>query len=91
MLDGLQKTDIYQHLKSTHDLTTIAILLGRSASKIGSKDQEDTRILCMHISCLVPQQLSIDISLSVQSAALIGTGLLYLGTQYRIITELLLA
>ena len=38
MLDCLQNTDIYQHLKSLHDSTTIGILLGKSASKIGSMD-----------------------------------------------------
>jgi len=33
----------------------------------------------------------VDISLPVQSAAIIGTGLLYKGTQYRQITEMLIA
>ena len=38
LLDSLQKTDMYQHLKSIHDLTAIGILLGRAASKIGTMD-----------------------------------------------------
>ena len=82
---------MYQHLKSIHDLTAIGILLGRSASKIGSMDPQDTRTLCMHISCLVPPSLAIDISLPVQSAAIIGTGLLYKGTKFRKVTEMLIA
>lgn len=32
LLDSLVRTDIYQHLKSMHDATVIAILLGKSAS-----------------------------------------------------------
>ena len=82
---------MYQHLKSIHDLTAIGILLGRAASKIGTMDTQDTRSLCMHISYLVPPNLFVDISLPVQSAAIIGTGLLYKGTQYRQITEMLIA
>ena len=31
-LDSLQPTDVYQHLKTAHDSTTIGILLGRAAS-----------------------------------------------------------
>lgn len=89
--DTLQPTDIYQHLKSTHDATTIGILLGRAASKIGTMDDHDTRTLCIHIPYLLPPTLSIDISLSIQSAAVIGAGLLYKGTSNRLMTEMLLA
>lgn len=45
----------------------------------------------MHITYLQPPNLFADISLSVQSAAVIGAGLLYKGTRYRQITEMLLA
>ena len=31
-LDSLRPTDLYQHLKSAHDSTTIGILLGRAVS-----------------------------------------------------------
>lgn len=91
MLDCLQNTDIYQHLKSLHDSTTIGILLGKAASKIGSMDLQYTKTLCMHITYLQPPNLHADISLPVQSAAVIGAGLLYKGTRYRQITEMLLA
>ena len=90
-LDTLQPTDIYQHLKSTHDATTIGILLGRAASKIGTMDDHDTRTLCIHIPYLLPPTLSLEVSLSVQSAAVIGAGLLYKGTSNRLMTEMLLA
>ncbi|CDW78298.1 UNKNOWN [Stylonychia lemnae] len=90
-LDTLQPTDIYQHLKSTHDATAIGMLLGRAASKIGTMDDHDTRTLCIHIPYLLPPSLSIDISLSIQSAAVVGAGLLYKGTSNRLMTEMLLA
>ena len=89
--DTLQPTDIYQHLKSTHDATTIGILLGRAASKLGTMDDHDTRTLCIHIPYLLPPTLSLEVSLSVQSAAVIGAGLLYKGTSNRLMTEMLLA
>ena len=67
------------------------MLLGRAASKIGTMDDHDTRTLCIHIPYLLPPSLSIDISLSIQSAAVVGAGLLYKGTSNRLMTEMLLA
>lgn len=91
LLDVLQKTDLYQHLKSIHDLTAIGILLGKAASKIGTMDAQETKSLSVHVACLLPPNLIVDISLPVQSAAIVGLGLLYKGTQYRQISEMLLA
>ena len=54
-------------------------------------DSQYTKTLCMHITYLQPPNLYADISLAVQSAAVIGAGLLYKGTRYRQITEMLLA
>jgi anaphase-promoting complex subunit 1 len=82
---------LYQHLKSAHDLTTIGILLGRAVSQRGKKDEADSRTMCLHIPTLLPQNLSVEISLPVQSAAVIGAGLLYQQTQNRLITEMLLS
>ena len=64
-LDSLQAPDLYQHLKSAHDTTTIGILLGRAASQMGKKDDSDTRMMCLHIPALLPQNLLVDISLPV--------------------------
>ena len=90
-LDSLQAPDLYQHLKSAHDSTTIGILLGRAASQIGKKDDSDTRMMCLHIPALLPQNLLVDISLPVQSAAVVSAGMLYQGTQNRLISEMLIA
>jgi anaphase-promoting complex subunit 1 len=90
-LDSLQPTDVYQHLKTAHDSTTIGILLGRAASKIGKMDESDSKMMCLHIPALLPHTLSVDYSLPVQSAAVIGAGLLYQATSNRQITEMLLS
>lgn len=54
-------------------------------------DAQYTKTLCMHITYLQPPNLYADVSLPVQSAAVIGAGLLFKGTRYRQITEMLLA
>ena len=69
----------------------IGTLLGRAASKIGTMDPQDTKTLCMHISCLLPATVSVDLALPVQSTAIMGTGLLYKGTRSRQITEFLIS
>ena len=67
------------------------MLLGRPASKIGTMDDHDTRTQCVHIPSLLPPSMTIEISLSIQSAAVIGAGLLFKGTSNRLMTEMLLA
>lgn len=90
-LDQLQPTDLYQHLKIAHESTTIGILLGRAASKLGQMDESDSRMMCLHIPALLPPNLSVEYSLSVQSAAVIASGLLYMSTSCRAISEMLLS
>ena len=86
-LDTLLPTDIYQYLKIHHDSTTVGLLLGRAASKIGTMDDSFAKTLCLHIPYLLPQNFEIDISLTVQSAAVVGAGLLFQGTNNRLMTE----
>jgi anaphase-promoting complex subunit 1 len=54
-------------------------------------DESDSKMMCLHIPALLPHSLSVDYSLPVQSAAVIGAGLLHLATSNRQITELLLS
>lgn len=67
------------------------MLLGRAASKIGKQDEQDTRMMCLHIPALIPKDMSVEYSLAVQSAAVVGSGLLYMGTSNKQITEMLLS
>lgn len=64
-LDCLMPTDVYQHCKSAHDSTTIGILLGRAASKVGKMDEQDSKLMCLHIPALLPHTVSLDYSLPV--------------------------
>ena len=89
-LDSLFSTDIYQYMKTAHDGITIGILLGRAASKLSSMEESLSRTLCLHISYLIPSSLEINIPMTIQCAASVGLGLLYLGTGYRLMTEMLL-
>ncbi len=54
-------------------------------------DDVDTRTLCIHIPYLLPPNMGIELSLAIQSAAVFSAGLLYKGTQHRVMTEMLLA
>jgi hypothetical protein len=89
-LDSLYSTDIYHYMKLAHDGVTIGILLGRSASKISSMEDALSRTLCLHIAYLIPSNLEINIPVTIQSAASVGLGLLYLGSGNRLMTEMLL-
>jgi hypothetical protein len=40
-------------------------------------DESDSRMMCIHIPALLPNALSVEYSLAVQSAAVVGAGLIY--------------
>lgn len=89
-LDSLFSTEVYQYMKTAHAGVTSGILLGRSASKIGSMEESLSRTLCLHITFLIPSTLEINIPMAVQCSAVIGIGLLYMSTGNRLMTEMLL-
>eukprot|EP00597_Dinobryon_sp_UTEXLB2267_P010954 CAMPEP_0170103926 /NCGR_PEP_ID=MMETSP0020_2-20130122/3807_1 /TAXON_ID=98059 /ORGANISM="Dinobryon sp., Strain UTEXLB2267" /LENGTH=1561 /DNA_ID=CAMNT_0010327631 /DNA_START=662 /DNA_END=5347 /DNA_ORIENTATION=+ len=91
-LTALSVTDICDYLTQGHEPTTISILIGAAASKIGSADPLMSRTLCLHLPALLPaQHWDIEISPLVQTSALIGLGLLHCGSGHRLMTEFLLA
>jgi len=47
--------------------------------------------MCLHIPALLPQNLLVDITLPVQSSAIVAAGMLYQGSQNRLISEMLIA
>ena len=70
----------------------MAILLGLAATKLGTADPPVSRTLCLHLpSLLAPSHWDLDVSPTLQAAALAGLGLLHCGTANRLITEFLLA
>ena len=91
-LSVLSKGDICDYLTQGHEPTTIAMLLGIAASKLGSADPHMSKTLCLYIPTLLPpRHWDINISPLVQTAALAGLGLLHAGSGHRLITEFLLA
>lgn len=44
------------------------------------------RSLCVHIQYLIPSTYDLEISATIQSAALIGAGLLYCGTFHKLMS-----
>ena len=89
-LDSLYATDVYQYMKTAHEGVTIGILLGKSASKLGSMEETLSRTLCLHISFLIPTSLEISIPMNIQCSAVMGIGLLYLKSDNRLMTEMLI-
>ena len=69
----------------------MGILIGSAASKMGSMDDSLSRTLCLHIPFLLPPSFEIEISMPIQSAAILGAGLLYFGTSHRLMTEMILS
>ena len=88
----LSVTDICDYLTQGNQPTTIALLVGLPSSRLGTADPLLSKTLCLHVpSLLPPQHWDIEILPQVQTAALIGLGLLYCNSGHRLMTEFLLA
>lgn len=90
-LKCLAATDLYRYLSQEHNATTIGVLLGVAAAKCGSMDAMTSKMLFLHIPARHPASYpELELSTSVQTAALMGVGLLYMGSSHRLMTEILL-
>ena len=66
----------------------MALLVGLAAAKRGSMDAGVSKILSIHVPALLPSSSTeVDVSHHVQTAAVMGLGLLYQGTAHRRIAE----
>lgn len=91
-LKSLEEWNIYNYLGPKHAFTSIGLLLGMSASLRGTMDAKLTRVLSVHVVALLPQGASdLIVSTSVQAAGVMGIGLLYLESQHRRMSEILLS
>ncbi|RYH29096.1 hypothetical protein EON65_09710 [archaeon] len=83
--------EICEYLTQGQETTTVAILIGVAASKIGTCDSLFSKTLSLHLPPLLPPEAwDIEISPVVQSAAIVGLGLLYCQSGHRLIIEFLL-
>ena len=83
-LSCLSPTDVYRYLAQEHDATTVAVLLGMAAAKRGTLDIAATKMLFLHVPSRHPHTYpELELSPLVQSAALLGVGLLFQGSCQR--------
>lgn len=81
-LTVLQRTDIFYLLISRQEqyvwreATTMAVMLGLSCSFCGTSSEAVFRCLSVHVQSLNPSAEDIEVSLDVQTAALVSMGLL---------------
>ncbi|CAO1634616.1 unnamed protein product [Sympodiomycopsis kandeliae] len=81
----------FRYLVDRHDLTSIGLLLGLAATFAGRGDQGVRSLLACHIKAFLPPgSANLAHSTLVQCAALLGTGLLFLGTDVSHMTESLM-
>uniref|UniRef100_A0A8B9HEI4 Anaphase promoting complex subunit 1 n=1 Tax=Astyanax mexicanus TaxID=7994 RepID=A0A8B9HEI4_ASTMX len=91
-LTKLATLNIHDYLTKGHEMTSIGLLLGVSAAKLGTMDMSITRLLSIHIPALLPPtSTELDVPHSVQVAAVVAIGLVYQGTGHRHNAEVLLA
>lgn len=90
-LAALDKTDIVEFINKGPLTTAVGMMLGFAANKRGSCDVTIFKTLCVHIPSLLPTSFrSVDLSSSIQCAAVAGVGLLCQGSAHRLLTEFLL-
>lgn len=91
-LKNLEEWHIYNYLGPKHPLTSVGLLIGMAASNIGTMDIKLTKVLSVHAVALLPQGANdLNVPVIVQTAGLLGIGLLYLESQHRRMSEILLA
>ncbi|XP_053169492.1 anaphase-promoting complex subunit 1 isoform X1 [Hemicordylus capensis] len=91
-LTKLATLNIHDYLTKGHEMTSIGLLLGVSAAKLGTMDMSITRLLSIHIPALLPPtSTELDVPHNVQVAAVTGIGLVYQGTAHRHTAEVLLS
>ncbi|MDO8168269.1 hypothetical protein, partial [Candidatus Phytoplasma melaleucae] len=80
----------YRYLGDRHSLTSIGLLLGLSATFVAKGDPDVRALLACHVKAfLPPHSANLAHSTLVQAAALLGTGLLFLGSGVSHIAEAL--
>lgn len=91
-LKRLEEWHIYNYLGPKHPLTSVGLLIGMAASMKGTSDNKLTKVLSIHAVALLPQGANdLNVPVMVQTAGLIGIGLLYMETQHRRMSEILLS
>lgn len=91
-LKSLAKWVAFKYLTPKHTMTSIGLLLGLSASYLGTMDSLITRLLSVHVTRMLPPGAAeLNVSQLTQTAGLMGIGLLYCNSQHRRMSEIMLS
>jgi anaphase-promoting complex subunit 1 len=82
----------FKYLTPKHTMTSVGLLLGLSASFMGTMDTLVTRLLSVHVTRMLPVGAAeLNLSPYTQTTGLMGIGLLYYNTQHRRMSEVMLS
>ncbi|KAJ4365618.1 Anaphase-promoting complex subunit 1 [Neocucurbitaria cava] len=82
----------FKYLTPKHTMTSVGLLLGLSASFMGTMDTLVTRLLSVHVTRMLPSGAAeLNLSPYTQTTGLMGIGLLYYNTQHRRMSEVMLS
>lgn len=91
-LKSLAKWVAFKYLTPKHTMTSIGLLLGLSASYLGSMDTLITRLLSVHVTRMLPAGAAeLNLSPLTQTTGIMGIGLLYCSSQHRRMSEVMLS
>ncbi|RMJ21408.1 negative regulator of mitosis [Aspergillus sp. HF37] len=91
-LKSLAKWVAFKYLTPKHTMTSIGLLLGLSASYLGTMDTLITRLLSVHVTRMLPMGAAeLNLSPMTQTAGIMGIGLLYCNSQHRRMSEVMLS
>ncbi|OJD27390.1 hypothetical protein ACJ73_01219 [Blastomyces percursus] len=91
-LKALAKWVAFKYLTPKHTMTSIGLLLGLSASYLGTMDTLITRLLSVHVTRMLPSGAAeLNLSPLTQTTGIMGIGLLYCNSQHRRMSEVMLS
>ncbi|KIX00933.1 uncharacterized protein Z518_09998 [Rhinocladiella mackenziei CBS 650.93] len=91
-LKTLAKWVAFKYLTPKHTMTSVGLLLGLSASFLGTMDTLITRLLSVHVTRLLPPGAAeLNLSPLIQTTGIMGIGLLYHNSQHRRMSEVMLS
>ena len=91
-LKSIAKWVAFKYLTPKHTMTSIGLLLGLSASYLGTMDTLITRLLSVHVMRMLPPGAAeLNLSPLTQTSGVMGIGLLYCNTQHRRMSEIMLS
>lgn len=91
-LKSIAKWLSFKYLTPKHTMTSVGLLLGLSASYMGTMDTLVTRLLSVHVTRMLPLGAAeLNLSPYTQTTGLMGIGLLYYNTQHRRMSEVMLS